>query len=177
MNLNRKKCEYFALNPDSKKVVKLADNTPLKTSTQATYLGGNLQANGASKPEVESRIAKAAHIFGRLKPLWKDSACSKKWKLRVFEAVVLAVLFYGLDSIVLTKALRDRIDYFHTKCIRHILKIQAAYYSKVCNKPVLNEASLLLHGKEGKIQPASKTIGDRAITLLDTLSEPTSRIK
>ena len=90
----------------------------------------------------------------------------KKWKLRVFDAVVLAVLFYGLDSIVLTKALRDRIDNFHTKCIRHILKIQAAYYSKVCNKQVLNEASLLLHGKEGKIQPASKTIGDRAITLL-----------
>ena len=77
MILNRKKCEYFALNPDTKKVVKFADNTPLKVSTQATYLGGNLQANGAAKPEVESRIAKAAHIFGWLNPLWKDSACSK----------------------------------------------------------------------------------------------------
>ena len=117
---------------------------PLKQHTwEVTY---KLMAR--AKPEVESRIAKAAHIFGRLKPLWKDSACSKKWKLRVFEAVVLAVLFYGLDSIVLTKALRDRIDYFHTKCIRHILKIQAAYYSKVSNKKVLDEASILLHGIE-----------------------------
>ena len=90
----------------------------------------------------------------------------QKWKLRVFDAVVLAVLYYGLDRLVLTKSLRDRVDYFHTKCIRHILKIQAAYYSKVCKKQVLNEASILLHGVEGKIQLASKTIVDRAITLL-----------
>ncbi|MCS5642106.1 MAG: reverse transcriptase family protein, partial [Dehalococcoidia bacterium] len=166
MNLNRDKCECFALNPDSKNVVKFADNTPLKIATHANYLGGHLQANGASKPEVESRIAKAAHIFGKLKPLWKDSACGKKWKLRVFEAVVMAVLCYGLDSIVLTKALRDRLDYFQAKCIRHILKVQAAYYSKISNKRILDEASSLLHGVEGKIKAVSKTIGDRAITLL-----------
>ena len=109
---------------------------PAHKKRNATYLGGNLQANGAARPEVESRIAKAAHVFGKLAPLWKDSACATTWKLRlrVFEAVVLAVLFYGLDSVVLTKALKDRLDYFHTKCIRHILRIKAAFYSKVSNR-------------------------------------------
>ena len=120
MRLNKVKCEYFAINTKKKDNIKFSDGTPLTKSCKATYLGGNLQANGAARPEVESRIAKAAHVFGKLKPLWKDSACAAKWKLRVFDAVVLAVLFYGLDSVVLTKALKDRLDYFHTKCIRHI---------------------------------------------------------
>ena len=111
MSLNRKKCEYFAINPTNKEKITFEDGAPLNKSCKATYLGGNLQANGASSPEVEGRIAKAAHIFGKLKPLWKDAACTKAWKLRVFESVVLSVLFYGLDSVVLTKALRDRVDF------------------------------------------------------------------
>ena len=79
MTLNRNKNEYFALNPNNKnEVVKFEDNPPLTMSPKATYLGGSLQANGASTPELESIVAKA-HIFGQLKPLWKDAACSSKW--------------------------------------------------------------------------------------------------
>ena len=164
--MNKEKCEYFAINPKNKDRIVFEHGTPLSNTCKATYLGGNLQASGAAKPEIESRIAKAAHIFGRLKPLWKDAACSKAWKLRVFESVVLAILFYGLDSVVLTKALKNRVDYFHTKCLRHILRIQAAYYSKVSNKAIVEKASNILHGAPDKMKLASKTISERAVTLL-----------
>ena len=87
-------------------------------------------------------------------------------EIRAFSAVVLTVLYYGLESVVFTKALKDRVDYFHTKCIRNILKIDAAYYSKVSNQQVLDLASKQVYGEEGKLKIASKTIADRAITLL-----------
>lgn len=125
-----------------------------------------MQANGASKPEVEGRISKAAMVFGKLKPLWREAACSTVWKLRVFNAVVLTVLFYSLESIVLTKALKSRIDYFHIKCLRNILGIDAAYHSRVSNQEVLNRASRLLYETEGKYKIASKVITERAVTLL-----------
>jgi hypothetical protein len=70
---------------------------------------------------------------------------------------------------VFTKALEARVDYFQAKCLRNILKVGAAFYSRVSNKDVLNRASQILYGEDGKVRPVSKVISDRAITLLGHL--------
>jgi len=134
MRLNEGKCEYFAISAKKRKdVVAFPNGKPLKSVQQATYLGGHLQANGSAKSEIEYRISKAATIFRKLRPVWSDSGCALTWKLRVFDAIVLPVLFYGLESVVFTKALEARVDYFQTKCLRNILKVGAVFYSRVSN--------------------------------------------
>jgi hypothetical protein len=67
---------------------------------------------------------------------------------------------------VFTKALEARVDYFQAKCYRNILKIQAAYYSRVSNKEVLDAVSMHFYDKPGKISPMSRQISDKAVTLL-----------
>ena len=68
--------------------------------------------------------------------------------------------------MVFTQALKERADYFQTKGLRHILRIKAAYYSKVSNREVLDQSSRILYGEHGKVKPINKIISDRAITLL-----------
>ena len=46
------------------------------------------------------------------------------------------------------------------------MKIQAAFYSQVTNKEVLDNVSIILYGGPAKVQPMSRIISDRAITLL-----------
>ena len=122
---------------------------------------------GHAKPEIEGRLGKAAAVFNKLKPLWKDADCSEKWKLRVCNATVFPVLTYGLDSVPFTKALCNRVDCFQTKCCRTILRIKAAYYSQISNKEILDNVSMILNGEAGKTQLVSRSISNRAITLLN----------
>ena len=75
-------------NPKRTKI-EFPNGKELSKVTSATCLGGNLQANGASKTETEGRISKAAVVFNKLRSLWNDAACSLTWKLRVYDAVVL----------------------------------------------------------------------------------------
>ena len=70
------------------------------------------------------------------------------------------------DTIPFTKELEGRADYFQAKCFRNILKIQAAYYSRVSNKEVLDAVSMYFYDKPGKISPMSRQISDKAVTLL-----------
>ena len=104
-------------------------------------------------------------MFRKLQQFWK-SDCTSKWKLRVYESMVASVLFYGLESVVFTAALEQRVDYFQAKCIRNILKVQAAYCSNVSNKAILEHASTVLYNEPKRMRPFSKAISDRAITLL-----------
>ena len=67
--------------------------------------------------------------------------------MQVFNACVLAVLYYGLEEVTLIKALCQWLDYFHTKALRNILRIEAAYLSKVSNKEVINRANEILYGR------------------------------
>ena len=106
MKLNVAKCEYLGVNiKKHKKGAKIVfpDETLMKRVGKTTYLGGNIYDNGSSKGEVENRISRAAIVFGKLRPFWSSDS-STKWQLRVYESMVASVLFYGLESVVLTAA-------------------------------------------------------------------------
>ena len=157
----------IAVNTRGKKdTVRLPTGEEMKQVSSATYLGGQLRKDGAARPEVESRLSKAAVTFRKLTPLWRDAACEERWKLQVCNAVVFTVLTYGLETLPFTKSLESRLNYFQAKYYRNIMKVQAAYYSKVSNKEMLDSVSVILHGEAGKVQPMSRIISDRAVTLL-----------
>ena len=58
----------------------------------------------------------------------------------IFDSCVVTRVMYGLQSAWLNQAERRRIDGFHARCLRSILKIPHAYYSRVSNATVLTRA-------------------------------------
>ena len=63
-------------------------------------------------------------------------------KLRIFKSCVVTVLMYGLRTIWLGAPSRRRLDGFQARCIRTILKVPAAYVSRVTNATVRERAGV-----------------------------------
>ena len=59
---------------------------------------------------------------------WRASV---KWKIRVYDAVVVAKLMYGLTSVPLSKADANTIVAFHLGGLRNILKVKHQYWSRI----------------------------------------------
>ena len=59
---------------------------------------------------------------------------------RVSESVILSRLLYGLGSAWLDVADTRRLNGFHCRCLRVILRVQPAYFSRVSNKTVLEQS-------------------------------------
>ena len=70
------------------------------------------QNTGDHKPELQHRITATWATFRKLGLLWGKSTASIKWRIRVYDAVTVAKLMYGLASIPLTKADGRKIDAF-----------------------------------------------------------------
>ena len=74
---------------------------------------------------------------------------------------------FGLQSAWLNEAELQRLDGFHCRCLRKILKIPSAYYSRISNDRVLQEAGkpkarilllqqqLILYGKLARLDSSS----------------------
>ena len=62
----------------------------------------------------------------------------------------LLVSYVYYINIGLAQAISNRIEYFHTKDIRHILNLQAAYMSRISSEEVIKEANKVLNGPEAE---------------------------
>ena len=87
--------------------------------------------------------------YDQLFLLNKCSNCACKKKLAIFDACIISKLMYGLSSAVLTKIERKRLDAFHARCLRKIIRVAPAYYSRVSNITVFERA---------KTKPASRLL-------------------
>ena len=61
----------------------------------------------------------------------------------MFQALIVSRLTYGLASLWLLSSQRRRLDGFYVRCLRRILRIPAAYYSRVSNVEVLRRANAM----------------------------------
>ena len=107
------------------------------------YLGGLLQYEGRGDSELSRRLGLATADFKTLEKVWLHSSLGAKRKIEIFKACVLSVLRYGLETMWLGKAARRRLDGFHARCLRKILKVPPAYYSRISNEGVLRRANCL----------------------------------
>jgi hypothetical protein len=101
------------------------------------YLGSLLSSDGKIMSEISRRLGMARKDFEVLQSIWKHTTLSQFWKLRIFEACIVTKLLYGLVTAVLNKAERGRLDGFQARCIRKILRVPPAYYSRISNLRVL----------------------------------------
>ena len=115
--------------------------------TQTDYLGGRIKNTGDHKPELQHRITATWATFRKLDLLWGKSTASIKWKIKVYGAVIVAKLMYGLASIPLTKADGRKNGAFQMKGFRKILHIKNPYWPRVSNKKLLERANAKLSGE------------------------------
>jgi hypothetical protein len=118
-------------------------NVPMHN--EANYLGGKITANGSYKKEISHRISMTWLTVKKLDLLWKHEPIPIKWKIRVFDAVIVNKLIYGLETIPLTEKDCDRLDAFQYRGLRKILKIKHPYWSRVSNAEVLRTANQRAH--------------------------------
>lgn len=88
------------------------------------YLGSIMEAGGQQEQEISHRLAQAGHAFHKLRQhVFKDGAVSLRTRIRLYKAVVLPTLLYGAaEAWAPTHGQRQRLDAFHTTCLRHLLR-------------------------------------------------------
>ncbi len=114
-----------------------------QTATKATemsYLGTVLTESGRVGSELGRRIGCAKADFKSLCKVWSHSSLAGKRRLEIYRSLVESKLLYGLSCCCLTAADKRRLDGFQARCLRQVLGIKPAFYSRISNKEVLRRA-------------------------------------
>jgi len=76
--------------------------------------------------DVERRITKASQAFGALKKtVFRDKNLTLSTKRKIYQACVLSVLLYGAECWIPLKKHIRKLNTFHNRCLRTILRITA----------------------------------------------------
>ena len=134
---------------------------------------------------MNSRLGKALGTIRKLKSFWRGVRIKTGWKLAVYNAIVVAQLVYGLNTIHLTQTDYKRLDAAQMRTLRNILNIDHPVFSRVSNEEVLRRANQAAFGKGTeqewvqfiqvsagklkKIRPVSELIQERQVRLLGHL--------
>ena len=164
MKLNYDKCIHLRMNDIHTITYRNGQEMPRKT--EATYLGGKIFADGSYKKEIRHRITNTWVTVRKLDLLWKKAPVSLKWKLRVFDTVIISKLLYGLEAIPFTEQSCKQLDAFQYRGLRQILGIKHSYWSGVKNKHVLLTASKKAKTEwKQRIIPISERLINRQVKL------------
>ncbi|PZC85635.1 hypothetical protein B5X24_HaOG215905 [Helicoverpa armigera] len=127
---------------------KSADNVPVYLSGKTLeevgtfrYLGSLIRSDNRLESEISARIAKTAAAFGALKHrVWNSHDLKLQTKIAVYKALILPLLLYASETWCLYKGDIKRLDTFHMKCLRAILRIR--WQDRVPNTDVLRRTGL-----------------------------------
>ena len=78
--------------------------------------------------------------FSNLQRIWSHSTISIQRKIVLFNSLIISKLLYGLDGTQLNESEKKRLDAFHAKCLRRILKVPHSFYNHVSNSQILQAA-------------------------------------
>ena len=87
------------------------------------YLGSKIAANGEADGDVESRLNKALGVFNKLGPIWRSNTIRQQTKLRLYSSIVIPTAIYACETWRRTARIERKLNVFHRKCLRRILKI------------------------------------------------------
>ena len=155
------------------------------SATTLNYLGTVLSEDGCTHSELGRRIGIAKADVTSLQKLWNHSVVSKRRRLEIYSGLVESRLLYSLTCCCLTVAQQRRLDGFQNRCLRRVLGVKPAFYSRVSNAEVLRQsghrlASQLLEIKQfhllGKVLRAPEQNPLRTCCLTpNTVAPATSR--
>ena len=172
MKLNYARCTHLRMNDLHTVAYTNGEDMPMKSET--IYLGGKIFANGGYRKEVRHRITNTWFTARKFDVLWKKAPVPLKWKLRVYDAIIISKVLYGLDAIPFTEQDCKQLDAFQYRGLKTILGIKHSYWAGVENKDVLLTANTRARN-EGKqeIIPNSQRLVHRQINYMVTSSGPT----
>ncbi|CAH1272904.1 Hypp5001 [Branchiostoma lanceolatum] len=102
-----------------------------------TYLGTVFSSDGTMDAELSQRIQKASGAFSQLGKIWNNSHIHLSTKIKIYEAAIFTILTYGSEVWVTTKAQSHRLEAFHQRCLRRILRVR--WFHRVTNQSVLEQ--------------------------------------
>ena len=147
LRLNAKKCRLTTSGTADQDLV--INGEPVEKADSFCYLGSLIEQNADPEVEVNARIGRAMGVYRSLsKTLWKRRQIPMSVKLRVFDAMVLSVLLYGIELLPLSAACTRKISAFENKCLRGMLGISweahipNAEIMRRCDRTVSMEARL-----------------------------------
>ena len=140
MDLFSQACRNFGLTISIKKTEVLHQPAPgtayneptikcegqtLPAVEKFTYLGSTLSRSASLDDEISTRLSKASSAFGRLREkAWDRKGIGVKTKLKVYNAVVLPSLLYGCETWTMYSRHSKKLNSFHLRCLRKILRIK-----------------------------------------------------
>ena len=115
------------------------DGHKLANSDKSPYLSSTMSNTATIDEEINLRLARASASFGRLSDrVWKKRGLTCKTKLKVYHAVVLPSLLYGSETWTVYSRHLQRLQSFHLRCLRQILKVK--WQDRVSNTEILQRA-------------------------------------
>ena len=146
--------------------IRFSNGHMVPTATQATYLGGLITQKGGHKQELHNRLSSTWGVAKKLDLLWRRAPVSLKWKLRIYNSAIASRALYALETIPQTDADDAKIDAFHYRGLRKLLRIKHSFWSRISNKDVLKMANEKAKLRDDKvIKPLSQVLQQRQITL------------
>ena len=140
LTISLKKTNILAQGVDTTPTITI-DNTPLELVDSFKYLGSTIASSPSLDMEISSRIGKAAGVMSKLDTrVWTNSQLTIATKLRVYQACVLSTLLYGSESWSTYSSQESRLNTFHLRCLRRLLRIK--WQDKVPNVEVLKRAGI-----------------------------------
>ena len=88
LRLNYDKLNYLAMY--GKADIKFKEGSKMQEAKEVTYLGGKLTKSASRHVEVLSRINQALQTCMKLKFFWSKTKCSIRWKLQIYNAIIIA---------------------------------------------------------------------------------------
>ena len=116
------------------------DGNPVEQVSHFTYLGNVISSDGTLDRELSARIQKASGAFNQLGSIWNNRNIYTSTKIRIYKSAVVTILTYGSETWNTTQKQMKRIEVFHQRCLRRILKIK--WFHRVRNADVLNQAQI-----------------------------------
>lgn len=171
---------YFGLKFNYSKCVAMNYNTPfatkfkngdkIPTAEETLYLGAIVRKVHSVRSEITRKFGACFATLKKLELFWNNNNCPKKFRLQVFDAVIRSKLVYGLESVMLTNSLRNKLNVLQLKGLRKILGIKTTYVERSnTNQKVFDTANAYRNPKHtpGKdIKPFSTYVSCQQHKLL-----------
>ena len=135
---------------------------PITCVREAVYLGGLISCDGEASRELSRRLGGVKPIFDSLAKVWSHTNITITRKKYLYMSCVTSKILYSLDSLWLLQADRRRLDAFHFRCLRKLLRIPCSYVSRIPNMEVLRQSGL---------PPLSKLLERRQVQLYRRITD------
>ena len=139
LRISQEKTKTIQVRSSAQNVAPICiDNHPVEEVESFAYLGSVITSDGGADVDVKVRIGKAAAIFRQMGRISNTSSIDQRIKMQLYNTIVLPTALYASETWKKTAVISKRLDVFHQRCLRKILKI--SYLDHVTNENVLNMA-------------------------------------